>query len=225
MSSEHPLDQPIVYLVDANADSRDTQKTLLASIGLNVVDHAGADAFFDAYDAAAPGCLLLHIVPPPDQTGSSAAVDGLAVQRRLLEQGYDLPLIIVAAAGDVSAAVEAMKNGAFDFIEQPFNDQRLLDSVQSALAQDRARRQANRYRDTLLARFENLTGREKEVMLRVVQGMPNRLIAEDLSVSPKTVEVHRSKVMEKMQVGSLSELISVAVKIGVLDEFVELRND
>lgn len=204
---------PRVYIVDSDDNTRASLQRLMESVGLPVETFTHAQAFLDLYDGEQPGCLLAQVALPD--------ASGLELQHRLREKNFDLPIVMLSEVGDVPAAVEAMKNGAFDFVEQPFNDQHLLDCVQSALSQDRARRGAARYRNRLLARYEGLTGREKEVMHRVVQGMPNRLIAENLSVSPKTVEVHRSKVMEKMQAGSLSELISMSVTIGILSEFVE----
>lgn len=209
---------PTVFIVDHNDTARETLQALVESVGLNVASYASAHAFLEPLRGSSvantlSGCLLLTLRLPE--------TSALELQARLRDADIELPVIIIAQQGDVPSAVQAMKNGAFDFLEPPINDQRLLDCVQSALAQDRARRQAYHYRHTLMERFKTLTTREKEVMLRVVQGMPNRLIAEELAVSPKTIEVHRSKVMEKIQAGSLSELINIAVTIGILSEFVD----
>ena len=207
------MSSPTVFIVDPDDEARSGSQGLMESIGLRVEAFAGHEAFLKNYSREQFGCLVLRLQLP-----GTTAID---FQSRLTEARIELPVIIIAEHDDVESAVEAMKNGAFDFLEQPVNEQRLLDCVQSALSQDRSRRQSKAYRQGLLERFETLTAREKEVMLRVVQGMPNRLIAEALTVSPKTVEVHRSKVMEKMQAGSLSELISVAVVIGILSEYVD----
>jgi RNA polymerase sigma factor (sigma-70 family) len=149
-------------------------------------------------------------------------MSGLHLLEKLRQAGIDLPVIIITGYGDVPVAVAAMKGGAVDFIEKPFNEQLLLDSVQNALAQDQAQRQSRLRRQEVIQRFASLTPREEEVMKWVVEGLPNKDIAENLAVSRKTVEVHRAKVMAKMQAESLSDLIQMAIVVGILREYGEI---
>ncbi len=202
---------PIVYIVDDDPGLRDSLQWLLESVGLRVQAFERARDFLDHYPPGQSGCLLLDIRMPD--------MSGLYIQRKLPEHGIDLPVIIITGHGDVPMAVAAMKYGALDFIEKPCNDQRLLDCVQQALAQDQARRRTHHYRQEVQERFQTLTTREREVMAQVIKGMPNQLIADTLTVTRKTVEVHRSKVMSKMRARSLSELIRMAIALGIIQEY------
>lgn len=205
--------EPIVFVIDDNAAFRDSMQRLFDSVGLKIMAYASAEQFLEEYPADQPGCLLLDIRMP----GGS----GLELQQELLQRDIHLPVVVVTAYGDVATAVAAMKNGALDFIEKPCNEQQLLDCVQNALARDQADREAYRKRRVLNQRFASLTPREREVMERVVQGLSNKEIADALNVSRKTIEVHRAKVMEKMQTASLSELIQMAIIVGILKEYIE----
>lgn len=205
--------EPIVFVIDDDAAFRDSMQRLFESVGLKIKAYASAEPFLQEYPPDQPGCLLLDIKMP----GGS----DLALQQQLAKRDIHLPVVVVTACGDVTTAVAAMKNGALDFIEKPCNEQQLLDCVQNALARDQADREAYRKRRILNQRFASLTPREREVMERVVQGLSNKEIADVLAVSRKTIEVHRAKVMEKMQTASLSELIQMAIIVGILKEYVE----
>lgn len=204
----------IVYVVDDDAALRDSLTWLLESVGLRASVHANAQEFLAGWQAPDnAACLLLDVRMP--------GMGGLQAQNRLPEFGIEIPVIVITGHGDVPMAVAAMKAGAVDFIEKPFNDQLLLDCVQAALARDRQRRAALARRESVRTRFASLTPREREVMREVVRGHANKDIAESLVVSRKTVEVHRAKVMDKMQAESLSQLIQMAMSLGELGEFEE----
>lgn len=204
-------DEPIVYIVDDDPALRDSLKWLLESVGLQAASYARPQDFLENYPRGQAGCLLLDVRMPE--------MSGLHLQQRLPELGIHLPVIIITGHGDVPMAVTAMKHGALDFIEKPFNDQLLLDCVQNALHHDQEHRQAQARNRTVAERFGSLTRREREVMELVVQGLPNKAIAETLEVSRKTVEVHRAKVMDKMRAESLSDLIQMAMAVGLLKEY------
>ncbi len=201
----------LVYVVDDDPALRDSLKWLLDSVGLDARTYANAQDFFAAWrDEGRPACLLLDVRMP--------GMGGLQMQHRLPEHGIELPVIVITGHGDVPMAVAAMKQGALDFIEKPFNDQSLLDSVHNALVRDRARRELLARRRGIHEYYASLTPREREVMALVVRGMPNKAIADALQVSRKTVEVHRAKVMDKMQAESLSELIQMALALDLLGD-------
>jgi FixJ family two-component response regulator len=202
--------EPIVYIIDDEAALRDSLKWLLESVGMRVQTYSRAQDFLAGYAPDQPGCLLLDIRMPE--------MSGLYLQRRLPDHGIDLPVIIITGHGDVPMAVAAMKYGALDFIEKPCNDQRLLDCVQTALARDQGRRRSRSHHREVSERFQTLTPREREVMERVAKGMPNQAIAEDLAITRKTVEVHRSRVMDKMSARSLSELIRTAIVLNIIKD-------
>lgn len=206
-------DNPLIYVVDDDSALRDSLRCLLESVGLQALVFADTETFVAAYRPDRPGCLLLDIRVPGRNDSS--------VQQHLRDRGIDMPTIIITGHGDVPMAVAAMKRGARDFIEKPFNDQLLLDCVHNALAEDLTRRRTRAWRQDLLDRFDTLTPREQDVLRRVVEGLSNREIAEALSLSRKTVEVHRAKVMQKMQADTLSQLIRMAMVIGVLKAYSE----
>jgi len=139
--------------------------------------------------------------------------DGLALQRRLAELGVAMPVIVMTGHADVPIAVQALKEGAFDFIEKPFDDDRLLSAVRDALEAGRRRRHEAAELETIAARLASLTPREREVLDGLVAGHPNKTIGHDLGASPRTIEVHRARVMEKMQAGSLAELVRMVLAI------------
>lgn len=204
----NPAHTSMVYIVDVDPALRDSLRCLLESVGLQALIFADTEAFLTAYQPDWPGCLLLDIRVP--------GRNDLDIQQHLYDLGIDVPVIIITGHGDVSMAVTAMKQGALDFIEKPFNDQLLLDCVHNALAEDQVRRRTRARRQELLRRFDTLTPREQDVLRQVVYGLSNREIAEALSLSRKTVEVHRAKVMQKMQADTLSQLIRMAMAIGIL---------
>ncbi|MFO1372856.1 MAG: LuxR C-terminal-related transcriptional regulator [Candidatus Competibacteraceae bacterium] len=200
----------LIYIVIADHGSTlgVSLKRLLESVGLYAAVFTDVEAFMAAYQPDLPGCLLLDVQTP--------GPGSLLVQQHLQSHGVDLPIIIIAGHGDVPMAVAAMKQGAADFFEKPFNEQMLLDSVHNALAKDTTQRQRREQQREILWRYQALTSREQEVLQQVVEGLSNREVAEALSLSRKTVEVHRAKVMQKMQAETLSQLIRMAMELGVL---------
>lgn len=191
--------KPTVFVVDDDAAIRDSLRWLIESVNLPVETYASAAEFLDAVDLKSPGCLILDVRMP----GTS----GLDLQDELGRRASVVPVILLTGHADVPMAVRAMKAGAFDFIEKPFNDQLLLDRVQDALADSLRRCSEMGSRETRLARLERLTPREREVLERVIAGKQNKVIARELGIGLKTVEVHRHNVMEKMEAQSLADLI------------------
>jgi len=190
-----------VFIVDDDDDFRDSMQWLLEAEGLSVTGFASASAFIETYDGQ-PGCMLLDVRMPD--------INGLALQQMLLDKGFSLPIIVISGHGDIPMAVTAIKSGAMDFIEKPFDDAVLLHRVNLGLKQAGEQHRQNLLRNETRSRYASLSRREKEVMALVVAGRANREIAEDLGISPKTVEVHRSRVMSKMQAGSLPQLVNMA---------------
>jgi RNA polymerase sigma factor (sigma-70 family) len=193
-----PIVHPLVYVVDDDDALRDSLRWLLESAGYRVSSHVNAECFLRAYKAGFACCLVLDVRMP--------GVSGLELQQELLRRGAALPIIFVTGHGDVPMAVEAVKNGAFHFLEKPFKDEQLLRLIDSAARQAvPASEQAQRL--CAAARLATLTQREREVMDLVVQGRKNKQIADDLRISIKTVEAHRARAMEKMDVSSVAELV------------------
>lgn len=207
------LDRPTVYVIDGIPETRESVRQLLESVGLSVSTHADSEDFLVNYAPGQPGCVILDL--------GKQNMQGLREQQTLIRHDIDLPMIILSGCGEVSTAVTAMKNGALDFIEKPYNEQLLLDSIQKALALDQSRRQALAQRRAIFKRYATLTAREQEVMEQVVQGAANKKIAKALSVSRKTVEAHRAKIMDKMQADSFSDLIRMALILGILRDYAE----
>jgi FixJ family two-component response regulator len=197
------MKKPTIHVVDDDQAVRESIEWLIDSVGLNIKTYGSANEFLDNYTEDSLGCLILDVRMP--------GISGLDLQHILAERGIDMPIVFVTGHGDVPMAVRALKNGAVDFIEKPFNDQVLLDTIQSAVQKHRGRLKQRAELENLQARYDNLTSREQEVMDRVVTGKPNRDVAEDLGISVKTVEVHRAKVMEKMQARSIADLVKMAM--------------
>ena len=200
---------PMVFIVDDDASLREALTNLFASVGLAArVFASGADFLrTKAYDG--PSCLVLDVRLP--------GLSGLDLQTELAKADMLVPIIFVTGHGDIPMSVRAMKAGAVEFLTKPIHDQHLLDAVQRALEQDRARREEQKAVGDLRARFEALTAREQEVMAFVVAGQLNKQIAHTLGVSEITVKVHRANAMRKVGAGSLAELVSMAnrIKFGV----------
>jgi RNA polymerase sigma factor (sigma-70 family) len=190
---------PTVFVVDDDPGVGDSMHVLLESAGLDSETFSSAVEFLEAYDPGRPGCLVLD-VRMPDMSGPE-------LQAHLREMGSILPIIFITAHGDVPTAVEAVKAGATDFLEKPFRYQELLEKVQVALEEDARNRAALEDLSKIRTRLGSLTPREREVMELVVEGKPNKNIARALGISQRTVEIHRSRVMEKMKVRSLSMLV------------------
>jgi two-component system response regulator FixJ len=194
----------IVFVVDDDAAMRDSLRWLLQSVGFAVRTCASAEEFLAVYDPAQAGCLVLDIRMP--------GIGGLGLQAELAARQIELPVIIITGHAEVPTAVRAFKAGAFDFLEKPFGDQLLLDRVRQAVDRDRQRRLARAEREAAVERLQRLTPREREVMDRVIVGQPNKVIAIDLGISPKTVEVHRAQVMRRMKVQSVAELVRLVLR-------------
>jgi len=194
-----------IFVVDDDEAIRDSLDLLLKTVGLNATTFGSGDEFLEAYDAGWEGCILLDIRMP----GTS----GMEVQKRLAESGCSIPVIFITGHGDIPMAVEAMHGGAFDFIQKPFRDQDLLDRIDQALTTSHEPVQQAARKKTVQNQLQTLTPREQEVMQLVVHGSANKVIAMDLGVSQRTVEIHRARVMEKMQARSLAELVRMALLI------------
>lgn len=194
-----------VYVVDDDQAVRDSLGLLLRSVGLPCQLFESGQAFLDAWQDDWHGCLLLDIRMP--------GMSGMELHERLRERHISIPVIFVTGHGDVPMAVEAMRNGAFDFIQKPYRDQELLDRVNQALNWEASQRSTENRRRELQQRYESLTPREREVMECVVRGLANKVIAMDLELSQRTVEIHRARVMEKMGARSLAELVRMALAL------------
>lgn len=205
MSENSSRPNPVVWIVDDDEAMRSSLKWLIESVGMRVESHDSANAFLQAHYPGRFGCLLLDVRMP--------GMSGLELLEHLKEQQMMPPTIIITGHGDVPMAVRAMKAGALDFIEKPFNDEVLLDSIRRALAIEEHRRDNSAGLVEVSSRLEHLTPREHEVMQMVTEGMSNKEIANSLGVSAKTVEAHRARVMEKMQAGSLAELVRMAIAV------------
>jgi FixJ family two-component response regulator len=193
------IQEPTVFIVDDDQEVREAIGLLMDSVGLAAESYPSAQDFLDAFDPARPGCLVLDV--------RMKGMSGLDLQQRLAEEPIRPPAIIITGHGDVPMAVRAVKAGAVDFIEKPFNDQVLLDAVHRAFEQDAEHRgQALRLAD-IQDRLERLTPREREILEQVVAGKRNKVISADLGITQSTVEAHRAKVMEKMEARSLSDLM------------------
>jgi FixJ family two-component response regulator len=194
--------EPTVFVVDDDSEVRDTLKWLVESVGLNIETFASAQDFLNAYDPNRPGCLVTDVRMP--------GMSGIELQAKLMAEEVTLPIIVVSGYADVPTAVRSMKGGAIDFVEKPFNEQMMLERIQLSILEDARLRQKRAQRQRAKARRQNLTPRERQVMDLVILGRSNKEIARELDISPKTVEVHRSHVMAKMQAHSLAELVTMA---------------
>lgn len=188
-----------VFVVDDDSDLRESLGWLFESAGLRVKSYSTAQEFLADYKTEDPGCLLLDVRMP--------GLSGLDLQEELKRRGVPPPIIIMTGHARVPMAVRAFKGGAIDFIRKPFSDQSLLERIRWAIDLDRRTREVRIECAKFAALLADLTPREREVMNLVISGKPNKIIAADLGISPKTVEIHRGRVMEKMQVDSVAELV------------------
>lgn len=193
-----------VYVVDDDDAMRDSLKWLLESRGLMVEIYASSEAFLDAFHGGLAGCMVLDVRMP--------GMSGLELYERLHARASTLPVIFITGHGDVPMAVSALKQGAADFIEKPFNDQEMVGLIERCMKQDRAASEKRAENATAAQRMGSLTQREREVLELIVAGKLNKQIADELGISIKTVEVHRSRVMEKMAVNSVAELVQLVLK-------------
>jgi FixJ family two-component response regulator len=194
-----------VYIVDDDEAMRDSLKWLLESRGLKVELYPSGEAFLSAFNVGLRGCLVLDVRMP--------GMSGMDLYARLKARSSTLPVIFITGHGDVPMAVSALKKGAADFIEKPFSDQDMVRLIESCLKQDRAAAAKRAEKASLAQNMESLTQREREVLGLIVDGKLNKQIADDLGISIKTVEVHRSRVMEKMGANSVAELVQLVLKL------------
>lgn len=194
--SEH---QPIAYVVEDDEIIRSLALTLIESIGVKGQTFPSAREFLDVYDPMQPGCLILDIFMPE--------MSGLELQEELNRRGAVIPVVFITAHSDVPTAVEAMRRGAFNYLQKPFRNADLIDSLRKALAYDRDNRDTLNQVDAIKDRIFSLTPREREVLDLVVRGRPNKTMAQEMGLSQRTIELHRSRVMEKMGANSVAQLV------------------
>lgn len=200
-------ERAVVFVIDDDASAREALESLVRSVGLDVRSFGSTREFLQSNRPDAPACLVLDVRLP----GAS----GLDFQHEMASSNIDLPIIFVTGYGDIPMSVRAMKAGAIEFLSKPFRGQDLLDAVQVAIEQNRARRRDAALAAGLRKCYESLTAREREVMALVVTGRLNKQIAADLNVSEVTVKVHRGQVMRKMRATFLAELVRMADKLGI----------
>jgi FixJ family two-component response regulator len=193
-----------VFIVDDDDAVRESLSFLMKSIGLKVASFATAQAFLDQFNPNRSGCLVLDIRIP--------GMSGLELQDKLNQMESILPIIFITGHGDVPMAVKAIKAGAADFVQKPFRDQELIDRVREVMQDDAHARAEKMQRTEILKRMDTLTERERQVMEQVVDGKANKVVAIDLNVSQRTVEIHRANVMEKMKARSLAQLVRLVMK-------------
>jgi FixJ family two-component response regulator len=200
-----PSGVPTVFIVDDDGGVRRAVQDLVESVGLRAETFATGDEFLQKKRSSDAGCLVLDIRLPQ--------MSGLDFQRTLAEVGMQIPIVFITAHGDIPMSVRALKSGAVEFLTKPFRDQDLLDAIHQALQRDRAAREQQAEVDELHGRYSDLTPREREVMGLVVVGMLNKQIATEIGASEATVKIHRGAVMQKMQAGSLIDLVRMADKL------------
>ena len=193
--------KPLIYIVDDDDGMRRALSTLMTTVGYPVVAFARPNEFLTKYDPDQRGCVVLDVRMPE--------MSGLEVQQKLNKSGAMIPVILITGHGDIPMAVQAMKDGAFDFLQKPFRDQDLLDRIHGALKLDSENRATVEKQADVKRREESLTPREREVMVLVVDGHANKVIAIDLGLSERTVEIHRANVMEKMGARSVAHLVKM----------------
>ena len=197
------MEDPVVYIIDDDSAVRDSLAVLLSTAGLKIVTYGTAEEFLDAWSPASAGCLVLDIRMP--------GMSGIELLEQLASRKARIPVIIITAHGDVKIAVKAMKLGAADFIEKPFKSDVIIDSINNALQQEEHDRSTEVLVRGYLERLAQLTDREREIFDLMVQGDPNKVIAAKLEISPRTVEIHRAHIMEKLQARNLSQLVKMAI--------------
>ncbi len=199
--------KPTVYIIDDDKFARESLEWLVDSMHIPVRAFENGRQFLDFYTEKQPGCAIIDVRMPD--------INGLDLHQRLVEQGAILPVIIMTGHADVSMAVRAMKAGVYDFIEKPYNDTLMLQRIQNALSYDNDKREKQKRIDAVRQNLDKLTPREREVLERVLESMPNKIIAGELNISIKTVELHRANMMTKMQTRSVTELARLALIAGL----------
>ena len=203
MASENAAVQRVVHVIDDDEGLRESLAFLLRSAKLEVRSFDSAKAFLDVLPDAAPGCVITDVRMPE--------MSGIELLRRLKELKVDVPVIVITGHGDIALAVEAMKTGATDFFEKPFDDDLLVASVRAALRQQEDQTKRTAERTEIEHRIATLSPREKDVLTGLIEGRANKQIAFDLGISPRTVEIYRANLMNKMQANSLSDLVRMAL--------------
>ena len=203
MASENVVAQPVVHIIDDDEGLRESLAFLLRSAAFEVKSFESAKAFLDVLPHAAPGCIITDVRMPD--------ISGIELLRRLKELKIGVPVIVITGHGDIALAVEAMKIGAADFFEKPFDDDLLVASVRAVLRQREGQTKRGAKRAEIEHRISTLSRREKDVLTGLIEGRANKQIAFDLGISPRTVEIYRANLMNKMQADSLSDLVRMAV--------------
>jgi len=198
-------DRGLIHVIDDDDAVRESIDFLLAAADFIVRTYASAAEFLKTGSGTGPACILTDVRMPD--------MSGLELLQKLKADGVVTPVIVMTGHGDIPLAVEAMKAGAFDFIEKPFDDQRLIAATEAALRVGTELENRHREQDEIRALFDTLTPRERDVMEGLVQGKPNKIIAYDLGISPRTVEVYRANVMQKLKAGSLSDVVKMALSL------------
>ncbi len=204
-----PSEIGTVHIIDDDEAVRQSLTFLLRTARIDVQSYASAAAFLDALPETPSGCVITDVRMP--------GMSGIELLRRLKELKSSIPVIVITGHGDVPLAVEAMKIGAADFLEKPFDDEVLLASVQSALSQRDGETKRHAEREEIESKLATLSNRERDVLGGLVAGRANKQIAFDLGISPRTVEIYRANLMNKMQAGSLSDLVRMALIVGIVE--------
>jgi two-component system response regulator FixJ len=196
---------PMVFIVDDDEAVRNSLRLLVKSVGLTAMALPSAQDFLTSYNPQQPGCLVLDVRMP--------GMSGLELQQQLNQRGAVIPVIFITGHGDIPMAVEAMQQGAFDFLQKPFRDQDLIGRIQRALERDRTSREDLGQRNRIRQRRDSLTPREREVLALVTSGSANKVMAADLGLSQRTIEIHRARVMEKMGASSVAQLVRMVMDL------------
>jgi two-component system, LuxR family, response regulator FixJ len=199
------LKQPTVFVVDDDSGVRSSIRILLKSVGIHTTVFASAREFLAAFDPTQHGCMVLDIRMP--------GMSGMELQLELNRLGAIIPVVFITGHGDVPMAVEAMQQGAFDFLQKPFRDQDLIHRIQRALERDAEQRAVLQQKDAIKSRLDSLTPREREVLDLLADGKQNKVMAAELGLSQRTVEIHRSNVMDKMQAKSVAQLVRMLLDV------------
>jgi len=209
-------DKAVVHVIDDDEAMRQSLAFLLGTVGMEVQTYESAVAFLEVAPTVKAGCVITDVRMPE--------LSGVELLRQLRERKLDIPVIVITGHGDVPLAVEAMKIGAMDFLEKPFDDEALLASVRSALNQLDQDQKRQAARSDVEARLASLSNRERDVLQGLVAGHANKQIAYDLGISPRTIEIYRANLMTKMQAGSLSDLVRMALIAGILGPDTGIAN-
>lgn len=198
---------PIVFIVDDDLSVRRTTERLVRTAGFNVQAFTSGRDFLNSARPDGPACLILDVRMP--------GLDGMQLQKELTQSGIKIPIIFITGHGDIPMSVRAMKAGAVEFLTKPFRSRSLLEAIQSAIERDRSAHKQRSESEELRERYEQLTAREREVMVLVVAGLLNKQVAGELATTERTIKFHRANIMQKMQVESLADLVRMAEKLGV----------